>query len=124
MTMRFPLFFLTFIFSLSLQWFLGRWFAPWGFPMPLAILTVLVIFWRVSLHFRLWFALAAGIILDSASLLPFGTYSAVLLGAAFAVEILQNIFSNVESRLVEGLSLGILLFAILGVLYPLGILFR
>lgn len=117
--MRFFLFFIIFIFSLALQWFLGRWFAPLDFPLPVAIFTALAIFWRVSLQFRLWFSLAAGITLDSVSFLPFGTYSAVLLGAGFCVEILQNLFSNVESRLVEGLSIGILLASMFAVLYPL-----
>lgn len=121
--MRSLLFFIIFIFSLAVQISLNQLFVRWNFPLPLIIITTLIIFWHVSLPFRLWFSLAAGIILDDISFLPFGTYTALLAGAAFAVEILKNVFSSVESRLVEGLSICVLLITIFGFLHLLKYVF-
>ena len=118
--MRFFIFFIILILALFFQWLLGYWISPWGVPPPVAILGVLIAFWHLTLAPRLWFSLAAGIVLDGVTLLPFGTYGIILMGAAVSVEILQNLFSNIESKFVEGLSVSLVL-ALLSIAFlPLG----
>jgi hypothetical protein len=118
--MRFLVFLAIFIFSLALQWFLGRWISVWGFGPPLALVSILVALWRLPFLGRLWFALGSGIILDVVYPVPFGTESVLLVGTSIIFEILRNKFSNLNSKFVEGLSLGIVLWLIISATLPLG----
>ncbi len=89
-----------------------------GFLPPLVIITAF--FWMVRLSFnqRIIFALILGSILDTIALLPAGTYSLMLLLAAFLCQPMKQFFDNTESRAVMALHALLLIIIYRALIFP------
>lgn len=80
-----------------------------GYVPPLVV--IVAFFWmiRLPLNHRIVLALTLGILLDTINFLPAGTYSLLLLGAAFFCQLMKRFFDNTESRLVGVIHITILI---------------
>ncbi len=90
-----------------------------GFFAPLFLIGVICYWcWRFNLKQRIILAFCAGAILDTIGFLPAGMYTAMFLLLAWLSELLKSFFSNIESRVVACLSVGILLLSFRAVIIP------
>ena len=72
-----------------------------GIPFSFAALAVLFWFWEISLSGRLWISFFFGIFMDTFSLLPFGTYTALFFILSFFVEFLHSFFFSVHTSIAR-----------------------
>lgn len=109
---------IVFIAALFLELASGGELAFWGVRPPLAGAVLFFWFWNMRLPGRLFLAVLGGILMDSISLHPFGTNTAVFMAIAGSTEVLRYFFSNVESLVIRGIgvSVGIFLFLNLAVI--------
>lgn len=87
-------FWLSFILVLSVEWVVGRFFAPFDVAPPLA--ASFTVIWGAShpLFPKLWRFASVGILMDSISSLPFGSYTIALALAGLTTWFLHFILSN------------------------------
>jgi len=100
--------------ALVIQWIASDWMGAQGISWPVFAGAVLFWFWRLKPAARLWLGIGAGVVLDSLSLNHFGVYSSILAVLALATSGLQSIFTNIQSPLVQGIGMAILLILFLG----------
>lgn len=86
-----------FLIALFFELAAGGKLALWGVRPPLAASVLFFWFWDTRFYPRLFFAFLGGIILDSISIHPFGTNTAVFMALAGNTGALCYFFSNVES---------------------------
>lgn len=102
--------FLAGAFFIEIAW--GSRIALWEVRPPLFGAALIFLFWNIGLSRRLFWAILAGVLMDSVSLYVFGTYTAIFIILAFFTEILRGIFSHAESFMTRGVgtAMGTILF--------------
>lgn len=98
-----------------LEWTLGQKISLWFVPPPFTAFVLLYWFWTMKFSSRLWTAVIAGILFDSVSAYPAGTYSIVFAALGVGTEFFKFFFSNVESVLTRSISIGALTFMFLSI---------
>lgn len=95
------------------EWSFGAMIAGKAVFIPVAALVFLLLSWRMEFKARMWFALIAGVIMDTVLLVPFGAslFTCVLL--ALMCEVFRIFFSNTESRITQSISTALLMLAFL-----------
>lgn len=113
---------ITFLIAIFLQWSWGGWMShAWGFSPPLVPFLAIILFWRMKLLQRMWLVGLAGAFLDIFSLHPWGTHIGLFFLVAILTTILQFLFTNTESLLVQGISATCLLLVFFNLVYPLAL---
>lgn len=107
--------------AIFLEWALQTW-SFFGITPPLISGTVLFWFQRLSLPQRIWLGAAAGMLLDSVSAFPFGTYIIAFFIEAVLVEFLKFLFTKPDESLVKAVVAGVPFFLFFALL-PLNALF-
>lgn len=109
---RHILFTVAFLIALFAELALDGELALWGVRPPFAGAMLFFWFWDMRLYRRLFLAFLGGILMDSISLHPFGTNTAVFMVIAANTGALRYFFSNIESLITRavGISVNIFLF--------------
>ena len=105
---------LSIFFAFLIDWGVIRG-SIFGFPFSFTALAVLFWFWHMKLLPRAWLALAAGILLDTFSLLPFGTYTLSFFVFAFLTEFLKVFFVNFNQGRTEWMRLPLMCIGFFGI---------
>lgn len=108
------LFFLAFFLELMA----GRFFTLFGIRPPLAAFTIFVSYWFIPVFERIALGFAGGIFMESIVVSAPGSYSALFVFFAFAVDMVKNFFFSPHSFGIRAVGAGVLLFLFLN-LVPL-----
>ena len=80
-------------FAFLIDWVVIRG-SVFGFPFSFTGLAALFLFWHIRLLPRVWLAAGVGILWDTFSLLPFGTYALSFFILSFLTEFFKMFFTN------------------------------
>jgi len=95
---------LTLITAILLEEILGVLRTFW-LPPPLFLAAALFWCWRTTLNTRLFIAALAGLYLDSVSLYPWGSHTALLIFLAVLTEFLQRNLNEIRSTRTQAIAL-------------------
>lgn len=116
--MRLILLFFTILAAFVLELVVGGRLAFLGINPPLLILALNFWFWELNLSKRIFLGAAMGILFDSISIFPFGTYAVMFILLAFLTELSQIVFSNIQSLLTKTVGAALAVFLILNLVLP------
>ena len=84
----------------------------------IVLFFLIFLYWHIGISVRIWLGIFLGLIMDSLSLFPFGTYTFIFILAALLVELLRHIFSNTDSLFTKGIAVGSVFFLVNSMIYP------
>ena len=113
---------LIFIIVCALEWALSP-FSIGGANPPLVVSFLFIAFLRFSFGTGAWIAVVAGFILETVTILPFGTLAVALFAEAAMASLLRSVFSNMRASFVQAVSLGIMIISFYFIILALEILF-
>jgi len=103
------------ILETSLRPLLNLWLPPFFLWM------ISLVFWKTDIYNSLFLAAFFGLLADTLSFFPFGTFLLLLFPLVFLASLLKSVFTNPDSRLTRSVVLGMMILISSALIYPLGV---